>query len=102
MLGEDRPGRRWEQRDDPQQRGIMINKKALNESGICQNYITPAIERAGWDKLTQVRREYSFTAGRHGGRRHRGQLPRRFPHQIIIPHQAHHPDESISTPPSFH
>jgi len=41
-----------------------MSKKDLNETEICQNYITPAIVRAGWDKLTQVRREYSFTAGR--------------------------------------
>lgn len=41
-----------------------MSKKDLNETEICQNYITPAIVSAGWDKLTQVRREYSFTAGR--------------------------------------
>ena len=39
------------------------NKKALNETEICQNYITPAIAQAGWDRHTQIRREYSFTAG---------------------------------------
>jgi len=42
----------------------MTNKKALNETEVCQNYITPAIVKAGWDKHTQIRREYSFTAGR--------------------------------------
>lgn len=42
----------------------MASKKAQNETEICQNYITPAIVDAGWDALTQVRREYSFTAGR--------------------------------------
>ena len=41
-----------------------MSKKELNETEICQNFITPAIVRAGWDKLTQIRREYSFTAGR--------------------------------------
>lgn len=41
-----------------------MDKKALNETEICQNYITPAITRAGWDRHTQIRREYSFTAGR--------------------------------------
>ncbi|MCB9779845.1 MAG: DEAD/DEAH box helicase family protein [Alphaproteobacteria bacterium] len=40
-----------------------MNKKELNETEICQSFITPAIVAAGWDKLTQVRREYSFTAG---------------------------------------
>ena len=40
-----------------------MNKKEMNETEICQGFITPAIVRAGWDKLTQIRREYSFTAG---------------------------------------
>ena len=39
-------------------------KKNLNETEICQNFITPAIARAGWDQLTQVRREFAFTDGR--------------------------------------
>jgi type I restriction enzyme R subunit len=42
----------------------VTNKKDLTEAEICQNYITPAIARAGWDKLTQIRREFTFTAGR--------------------------------------
>jgi type I restriction enzyme R subunit len=42
----------------------MTDKKALNETEVCQNFITPAIVGAGWDRHTQVRREYSFTAGR--------------------------------------
>ena len=41
-----------------------MNKKTLNEAGICDNYVTPAITGAGWDAHTQVRREYGFTAGR--------------------------------------
>lgn len=41
----------------------MTNKKSFTETEICQNYISPGIERAGWDKLTQIRREYTFTAG---------------------------------------
>lgn len=42
----------------------MTDKRALNESEICQNYITPALTAAGWDRHTQIRREYTFTAGR--------------------------------------
>lgn len=42
----------------------MTDKKTLNEAEICQNYITPSIKRAGWDPGTQIRREFSFTAGR--------------------------------------
>ena len=41
-----------------------MHKKTLNEAGICDNYVTPAITRAGWDGHTQIRREYGFTAGR--------------------------------------
>ncbi len=44
--------------------GDLMNKKAMTETEICQNYITPAIGRSGWDKQTQIRREFSFTAGR--------------------------------------
>ena len=41
-----------------------MNKKLLNETEICQNFITPAIAGAGWDRHTQIRREYHFTDGR--------------------------------------
>jgi type I restriction enzyme R subunit len=40
-----------------------VSKKSRNETEICDQYITPAIHRAGWDRHTQVRREYAFTAG---------------------------------------
>ncbi len=38
-------------------------KKKLSEQDICMRYITPAIEAAGWSK-SQIRREYTLTAGR--------------------------------------
>ena len=41
-----------------------MNKKHLNEAEICDAFITPAIIGAGWDQRTQIRREYTFTAGR--------------------------------------
>ena len=37
---------------------------ALTESDICDQFITPAIQAAGWDPTTQIRREVSYTAGR--------------------------------------
>ncbi len=40
-----------------------MNKKTLNETEICDLFITPAISKAGWDQHTQIRREYTFTAG---------------------------------------
>jgi type I restriction enzyme R subunit len=40
-----------------------MSKKSLTETEVCDQYITPAIHGAGWDKHIQVRREYTFTAG---------------------------------------
>lgn len=42
----------------------MTSKKDLSERDICTKYITPAIEKSGWNLLTQVREEVSFTDGR--------------------------------------
>src|ERR1035437_1620188 len=42
----------------------MINKKTLSERDICTKFITPAIEKAGWDKQTQLLEEVSFTDGK--------------------------------------
>ena len=41
-----------------------MNKKALSESDICDKYIRPAMERAGWDAMVQIYREYPLRAGR--------------------------------------
>ena len=41
-----------------------MNKKELTERDICTKYITPAIEQAGWDKISQMREELYFTDGR--------------------------------------
>lgn len=40
-----------------------MSKKDLSEQDICLRYITPAIETAGWDKMKQIRTEYTFTDG---------------------------------------
>jgi len=40
-----------------------INKKELSEIDICDIYITPAIKRAGWDQIKQIRREVTLTPG---------------------------------------
>jgi type I restriction enzyme R subunit len=42
----------------------MMNKKNLSERDICTKFITPAIEKAGWDKQTQMLEEVSFTDGK--------------------------------------
>src|SRR5712691_5853690 len=41
-----------------------MNKKELSERDICTKYITPALREAGWDEITQLREEVSFTKGR--------------------------------------
>ncbi|AWN15323.1 EcoAI/FtnUII family type I restriction enzme subunit R [Salinisphaera sp. LB1] len=41
-----------------------MNKPDFSERDICTKFITPALERVGWDLQTQVREEFSFTAGR--------------------------------------
>jgi type I restriction enzyme R subunit len=41
-----------------------MNKKNLSERDICTKYITPAIEKAGWDTQLQVLEEVSFTDGK--------------------------------------
>ena len=41
-----------------------FNKKELSETDIRTKFITPAIEKAGWDILSQLREEYPITKGR--------------------------------------
>ncbi|NMC41854.1 MAG: DEAD/DEAH box helicase family protein [Bacteroidales bacterium] len=41
-----------------------MNKKTLSERDICTKFITPALEKAGWDKQLQILEEVSFTDGR--------------------------------------
>ncbi|MDD3489483.1 MAG: DEAD/DEAH box helicase family protein [Paludibacter sp.] len=41
-----------------------MDKKSLSERDICTKYITPAIEKAGWNKHTQLFEEVSFTNGK--------------------------------------
>ncbi len=42
----------------------MLDKKTLSERDICTKFITPALEKAGWDKITQLLEEVYFTDGR--------------------------------------
>ena len=41
-----------------------MNKKTLSERDICTKFITPAVEKAGWDKRNQFLEEVSFTDGK--------------------------------------
>jgi type I restriction enzyme M protein len=42
----------------------MIDKKTLSERDICTKFITPAVEKSGWNSLTQLLEEVSFTDGK--------------------------------------
>lgn len=42
----------------------MLDKQNLSERDICTKLITPAIRKAGWDEMSQIREEVSFTKGR--------------------------------------
>ncbi|MBU3738363.1 MAG: DEAD/DEAH box helicase, partial [Rhodoferax sp.] len=51
-----------------------MNKKGLSESDICDKYIRPAMEQAGWHALNQIFREFPLRAGRvvvRGNKSHR-------------------------------
>jgi type I restriction enzyme R subunit len=41
-----------------------MNKKDLTERDICSKFIGPAVKRAGWDGMMQIREEVAFTKGR--------------------------------------
>lgn len=41
-----------------------MNKKNLSESDICDKFIRPAMERAGWNGMDQIYREFPLRAGR--------------------------------------
>ena len=44
--------------------GAVIDKGSLSERDICTKFITPALRRAGWNEMLQIREEVSFTKGR--------------------------------------
>ena len=41
-----------------------MNKKTLSETDICRIFITPALQRAGWDSDSQILQEVTFTDGK--------------------------------------
>ncbi len=48
----------------PESNHFIMDKKSLSERDICTKYITPAIEKSGWNKHTQLFEEVSFTDGK--------------------------------------
>lgn len=41
-----------------------MDKRSLSERDICTKFITPALRKAGWDEMSQILEEVSFTKGR--------------------------------------
>jgi type I restriction enzyme R subunit len=41
-----------------------MDKRSFTERDICAKFILPAVKRAGWDEMVQVREEVYFTKGR--------------------------------------
>jgi type I site-specific restriction endonuclease len=39
---------------------VSINRKDLSERDICSMFIGPAVKRAGWDGMMQIREEVAF------------------------------------------
>lgn len=57
----------------------MDSIKSMSERDICTKYITPALQKAGWDIQSQVREEVSFTDGKitvKGNKSSRGERKR--------------------------
>ncbi len=40
-----------------------LDKKTLSEIDICDLFISPAIKNAGWDPISQIRREVTLAPG---------------------------------------
>lgn len=43
---------------------MLVDKKKLSESDICDKFIRPAMEKAGWHGMDQIYREFPLRAGR--------------------------------------
>ncbi len=43
---------------------MLVDKKKLSESDICDKFIRPAMEQAGWHGMDQIYREFPLRAGR--------------------------------------
>ena len=43
---------------------LGMNLQSLSERDICTKFITPALKKSGWDEMSQIREEVSFTKGR--------------------------------------
>ena len=56
--------RKWSDLKRNGKRLSRMDKRGLSERDICTKFITPALRGAGWDEMSQIREEVSFTKGR--------------------------------------
>ena len=59
--------------------GNAMHKKNLSESDICDKFIRPAMEQAGWNGMDQIYREYPLRSGRVVVRGKQAQRDKRAP-----------------------
>ena len=71
-------------------------KQELSEIDICDIFITPAIKEAGWDQLTQIRREVTLTLTSSWSAHHTAMSDTESPH----PHPLSLTLTLTSPPPS--
>lgn len=70
---------------------MALQKNKYTEQDICRIYITPAIQNAGWDSVSQIREQVTFTAGKievRGNSHKRGKQKRA---DYILYHKPHIP-----------
>lgn len=81
---------------------IDMDKKTLSEQDITSKYVVPALQRSGWDIQTQVREQYSFTAGRiivRGKTVKRGEQKRV---DVLLFYRSHYPIAVIEVKDASH
>ncbi|MDN3205937.1 EcoAI/FtnUII family type I restriction enzme subunit R [Algoriphagus sediminis] len=76
--------------------------KHFSEIDICMKYITPAIQKAGWDIKKQVRREVTFTDGRINVRGNLYTRGKRKRADYILYHISGHPIAIIEAKDANH
>lgn len=79
-----------------------MDKKSLSERDICTKYITPALKEAGWDIKTQIREEYSYTAGKIHVRGKLVQRGKQKRADFILYHKPHLPIALIEAKDNNH
>ncbi len=80
----------------------MESKRSISEQDICNRYITPSLQKSGWDLMTQIRTEYTFTDGRI---RIQGQKSTRGPRKradYILSYQENFPIAVIEAKDNTH